>query len=179
MSACWATYESPLGPLTLVAREGELRQLRFPGYGARLREELRRPAALAGTLGQLEQYFAGERRAFELPLELVGSPFQRQVWEQLLEIPYGTTVSYGELARRIGRPDDARKVGAAVGRTPVPIVVPCHRVIGSNGDLTGYGGGLQRKRALLEIEASVAAGRPPEPAWEFRQLTLAPGARPA
>jgi methylated-DNA-[protein]-cysteine S-methyltransferase len=172
MSTRWARYESPLGPLTLVADESRLRQLRFPGRGGGLSEDRHSPEAFAAPLEQLRQYFAGERQVFELPLELVGSSFQRQVWAQLLEIPYGTTISYKELAQRVGRPGEAREVGTAVGRTPTPILVPCHRVIASNGDLTGYGGGLPRKRALLDLEASVAAGRPPEPAWEFRQLSI-------
>jgi methylated-DNA-[protein]-cysteine S-methyltransferase len=172
MSTLWARYESPLGPLTLVARESRLRQLRFPSHSGGLSEERHNQGAFAAALEQLRQYFAGERQVFELPLELVGSPFQRQVWAQLLEIPYGTTISYKELAQRVGRPGEAREVGAAVGRTPTPILVPCHRVIASSGDLTGYGGGLPRKRALLDLEASVAAGRPPQPAWEFRQMSL-------
>jgi methylated-DNA-[protein]-cysteine S-methyltransferase len=172
MSTRWARYESPLGPLTLVAEESRLRQLRFPGRGGGLSEDRHSPEAFAAALEQLRHYFAGERQVFELPLELVGSAFQRQVWAQLQEIPYGTTISYKELAQRVGRPGEAREVGSAVGRTPLPILVPCHRVIASNGDLTGYGGGLPRKRALLDLEASVAAGRPPEPAWEFRQLSL-------
>jgi methylated-DNA-[protein]-cysteine S-methyltransferase len=119
MEVFWSRYESPIGPLTLVEQAGKLRGLRFPGRGDRLAEERRRPAGLAAASRQLEQYFAGERRVFELPVELLGSPFQLQVWEQLLEIPYGETVSYGELARRIGEPGKAREVGAAVGRTPV------------------------------------------------------------
>lgn len=172
MSAYWATYESPLGPLTLIGQDGVLRQLRFPGRAARLREEHRRPDVLAEALGQLGEYFSGERQSFELPLDLIGSPFQRQVWEQLQAIPYGTTVSYGELSQRIGGAGDAREVGAAVGRTPLPILVPCHRVIGANGDLVGYGGGLERKQTLLDLEARVAAGLTPEPAWAFRQLSL-------
>jgi methylated-DNA-[protein]-cysteine S-methyltransferase len=172
MSTRWARYESPLGPLTLVAQEDRLRQLRFPGRGGGLGEDRHSPEAFAAALEQLRQYFAGERQAFELPLELVGSPFQRQVWARLQEIPYGTTISYKELAQRVGRPGEAREVGTAVGRTPLPILVPCHRVIASNGDLTGYGGGLERKQALLDLEASVVAGRPPEPAWAFRQMTL-------
>ena len=173
MSAHWNIYESPIGRLTLVERDGRLRGLRFPGKGDRFAEEGRRPERLAVAARQLEQYFAGERQRFELPLELLGSPFQQRVWEELQTIPYGTTVSYGELAQRIGRPGKAREVGAAVGRTPVPIVVPCHRVIGADGALTGYGGGLHRKQALLDLEGRVAAGLPPEPAWTFRQLALA------
>jgi methylated-DNA-[protein]-cysteine S-methyltransferase len=174
MGTTWSTYESPIGPLTLVLRDRRLRQLRFPEERPGLSEELRRQREGAEAREQLEQYFAGERQAFELPIELVGSPFQRAVWEQLLAIPYGATVSYGELASRLDldHPEAARDVGAAVGRTPVPIVVPCHRVVAANGDLTGYRGGLDRKRALLGLETGVAAGRDPEPAWAFRQLAL-------
>jgi methylated-DNA-[protein]-cysteine S-methyltransferase len=169
---CWDVYESPIGPLTLIARDGGLRQLLFPRKGQRLSEELRRPQALAEAREQLEEYFAGERREFELPLEPQGAPTLRRVWEELREIPYGTTVSYKELAERVGRPGEAREIGTAVGRTPLPILIPCHRVIGSNGDLTGYGGGLHRKRALLDLEGRVAAGLDPEPAWAFKQLAL-------
>jgi methylated-DNA-[protein]-cysteine S-methyltransferase len=171
-NAYWTTYESPLGPLTLVGREGRLRRLHFPGQVGRLNEDLRCPEAFTEARDQLDEYFAGERRDFELPLDLLGSPFQRAVWEQLLAIPYGTTISYTELAQRVGRPDRVRAVGATVGRTPLPIVVPCHRVVAANGDLTGYLGGLQRKQALLDLEAQVAAGRTPEPAWAFRQMAL-------
>ena len=110
---------------------------------------------------QLTEYFSQERSAFDLPLALDGSGFQLRVWSALREIPFGETVSYGELATRIARPGedapDPRDVGAAVGRTPTPIVVPCHRVIGSDGSLVGYGGGLDRKRALLDLEASQLA----------------------
>jgi methylated-DNA-[protein]-cysteine S-methyltransferase len=155
MSACWDTYESPIGRLTLVEREGRLRAVRFPGAGDSFAAENRRPERLAEAVRQLEQYFGGERRRFELPLELLGSPFEQRVWEELRKIPFGSTLSYGELARRIGRPGQAREVGTAVGRTPVPIVVPCHRVIGADGSLTGYGGGLERKQALLDLERGV------------------------
>ncbi len=169
---CWDVYESPIGPLTLIARDGGLRRLLFPRKGQRLSEELRRPRELAAAREQLEQYFAGERRQFDLPLETVGAPSLRRVWEELRQIPYGTTVSYKELAERVGRPGEAREIGAAVGRTPLPILIPCHRVIGSGGDLTGYGGGLHRKQALLDLEGRVAAGLDPEPAWAFKQLAL-------
>jgi methylated-DNA-[protein]-cysteine S-methyltransferase len=111
-------------------------------------------AVLRAVSGQLEEYFAGERRAFDLPVRLAGSAFQRRVWEALSGIGYGETISYGELARRIGRPGAARAVGLANGRNPVSIVVPCHRVIGSGGALTGYGGGLERKARLLALEAT-------------------------
>jgi len=155
----WTVYESPLGPLTLVAGPKGLRGLSFPG---RLRvpgEAARRP--LPEIVGQLEAYFAGERRAFDLPLDLRGTPLQKEVWRRLLEIPYGTTTSYGELAGRVDPslfPPEvepwqrARVVGATNGRNPIAIVVPCHRVIGADGSLTGYGGGLRRKQALLDLE---------------------------
>jgi methylated-DNA-[protein]-cysteine S-methyltransferase len=171
---CWTVYESPLGPLTLLAGPAGLTGLHFPGRAARLDEARHRPGAFRSAVEQLERYFEGERRSFELELDLGGTPFQRTVWERLREIPYGRTISYSMLARSVGRPDGVRAVAAAVGRTPVPIVVPCHRAIGANGDLTGYGGGLERKRALLDLEARAAAGLAPEPAWAFRQMGLMP-----
>ena len=108
---------------------------------------------LAEARKQVGEYLAGERTTFDLPLRAGGTPFQREVWQALTEIPYGETITYGELARRIGRPDACRAVGLANGRNPISIVVPCHRVIGASGTLTGYGGGLARKRFLLELEA--------------------------
>ncbi len=163
----WTIYESPVGPLTLVAGPGGLTDLNFPG-------RMQVPAgatrgALPKVAEQLDGYFAGERREFGLGLEMRGTPLQKAVWRQLLEIPYGETISYGELASRIdwdGYDPDvepykrARVVGAANGRNPVSIVVPCHRVIGADGSLTGYGGGLERKRALLDLERGVAAPAP-------------------
>jgi methylated-DNA-[protein]-cysteine S-methyltransferase len=107
---------------------------------------------LPATALQLDEYFAGKRRAFDLPLQLQGTEFQRRVWRVLLEIPYGVTWSYGQLAKRIGNPNASRAVGLANGQNPVSILVPCHRVIGANGSLTGYGGGLERKRWLLAHE---------------------------
>jgi len=101
---------------------------------------------------QLEEYFAGERTIFDIPLAPEGAPFEREVWRALEEIPYGETVSYGEIARRVGQPTAARAVGTANGRNPIAVIVPCHRVIGADGSLTGYGGGLERKRLLLELE---------------------------
>ena len=144
-----ALYDSPLGVLTLRATARGLASIAFHPHAKGGGD----PALIAATARQLDEYFAGERRAFDLPLDLAGSEFQQGVWAQLRRIPYGETVSYGELARRAGRPDVVRAVAAAVGRTPVPIVVPCHRVIGADGSLTGYGGGLPRKRALLDLEA--------------------------
>jgi methylated-DNA-[protein]-cysteine S-methyltransferase len=172
MTTVWDVYESPLGPLTIEAVAGGITALSFPGRGPARDERRRDPAALADAVGQLEDYFAGERQAFELPLDLRGTPFQRRVWAQLQRLPYGTTVTYAELAAAIGRPDIVRAVAAAVGRTPVPIVVPCHRVVGAGGALTGYGGGLRRKAALLDLERRVATGLAPEPAWALRQLAL-------
>jgi methylated-DNA-[protein]-cysteine S-methyltransferase len=175
----WMSYESPIGPLTLVAGQRGIVSLGFPG-------RLRPPAGAAKrpmpeTVDQLEAYFAGELRTFDLALDLHGTALQTAVWRELLEIPYGTTTSYGELAGRIDeslyRSDvepyrRARVVGAANGRNPVPIIVPCHRVIGADGSLTGYGGGLRRKQALLDLERRSLAGEALDPNWSHRQLAL-------
>jgi methylated-DNA-[protein]-cysteine S-methyltransferase len=168
----WTTYESPLGPLTLIGGPDGLSALDFPGRGAALDETLRRPEAFTAVVDQLEQYFVGTRTEFNLPLDLHGTPFQRRVWARLAAIPYGETISYGRLAEAIGRPDRVRAAAAAVGRTPVPIIVPCHRVIAANGDLTGYGGGLHRKQALLALEAATRRREPPPAVWAYRQLSL-------
>ena len=152
----WTIHESPVGPLTLIGDALVLTGVHFEGYAHGLGADRREPEAppLAAAAAQLDEYFAGERRDFDLELDLEGTEFQRAVWDELLRIPYGETMSYGELARRLGRPERVRAVGAANGRNPVAIVVPCHRVIGADGSLTGYGGGLDRKRALLAIEGS-------------------------
>jgi methylated-DNA-[protein]-cysteine S-methyltransferase len=172
----WSTYESPLGDLTLVAGPRGLRTIAFPGHDEPHLQQPRDPAApvLVDTALQLDEYFAGERRSFELPLDLgdQGTPFQRTVWSELTRIPFGATTSYGAVARAIGRLDRIRAVGGAVGRVPVPIVVPCHRVIGSSGDLVGYGGGLDRKQMLLELEARVSGSEPLPALWSARQLAL-------
>jgi methylated-DNA-[protein]-cysteine S-methyltransferase len=168
----WTVYESPLGPLTLTGDEEALRSLSFPGRGGPLDEARHDPAPFADALRQLEEYFAGDRQHFELALALEGTGFQRRVWTELQAVSYGATCSYVELAARVGRPDRVRAVGAAVGRTPVPIIVPCHRVIGADGSLTGYGGGLQRKQALLDLEAAVSGGAVAAPVWAGRQLSL-------
>lgn len=149
------TLDSPLGELTLVS-DGEALT------GLYMTEQRHRPELPAATAGddpvlaeasrQLAEYFDGTRRDFDLPLRPAGTPFQRTVWAALREIPYGETAGYGELAARIGRPGAARAVGLANGRNPIAIVVPCHRVIGAAGSLTGYGGGLERKRYLLSLE---------------------------
>lgn len=147
--------ESPIGPLTLVAQDGALaglymdKQRHLPPADTFGEPD---PGPLRAAATQVEEYFAGRRTEFDLPLALGGTPFQRTVWEALREIPYGETVSYRELAERIGRPTAVRAVGLANGKNPISIVVPCHRVVGSGGDLTGYGGGIARKRHLLEFE---------------------------
>jgi methylated-DNA-[protein]-cysteine S-methyltransferase len=172
----WSTYESPLGLLTLVAGPRGLRSISFPGGGAPSEgrdEAAHDPGAFADVTRQLDEYFSGERRAFDVTLDLdQGTPFARSVWAEIARIPYGSTTSYGAIARAIGRLDRVRAVGSAVGRTPVPIIVPCHRVIGTTGDLVGYGGGLQRKVALLELEARVSGREPLAALWDARQLAL-------
>jgi methylated-DNA-[protein]-cysteine S-methyltransferase len=152
---------SPVGPLRLVADVHGLRQIRFEHERhpkAMAVHWQRSGAAVAFARIQLEQYFAGEREIFELPLHPLGTAFQLAVWSALARIPYGVTISYGELARRIGKPAAMRAVGAANGRNPLPIVLPCHRVIGSDGSLTGFAGGLPTKRFLLELEHALPTG---------------------
>jgi methylated-DNA-[protein]-cysteine S-methyltransferase len=153
----WTMYSSPIGPLTLRGDAHVLTAIHFPGRVGGLGEASRDPAAFAEPIRQLDEYFDGQRRAFEIEVSLDGTPFERAVWGELLKIPYGTTTSYGALAKAIGCPERVRDVGGAIGRTPVPIVVPCHRVVASDGALTGYGGGLERKRALLDLEAGQLA----------------------
>jgi methylated-DNA-[protein]-cysteine S-methyltransferase len=168
----WEVYESPFGPLTLIAGRAGLQSLHFPGRAPDLSRADREPAVFTDAIEQLRQYFDGERQRFEIELDLTGTPFQRGVWQQLLQIPYGTTVSYTALARSVGRLDRIRAVAAAVGQTPVPIIVPCHRVVAADGGLTGYVGGLQRKAALLDLEAQATAGLPYLPGSAFRQIAL-------
>lgn len=124
-------------------------------------------AILHQTRTQLAEYFAGTRQTFDVPLDPVGTPFQQRVWLALREIPYGVTISYGTLANRIGNPRAVRAVGLANGRNPISIIVPCHRVIGASGQLTGYGGGLDRKRYLLELERAI---NPPAPALPLQPI---------
>jgi methylated-DNA-[protein]-cysteine S-methyltransferase len=141
--------ETPIGPLWLEAAGGGLRAIAFEGpAGASLDDAL-----LAEAEEQLRAYFAGELRQFDLPITPVGTAFQRRMWDAVAAIPYGTTTTYSALAAGIGSPRASRAVGAANGRNPLPIVVPCHRVIGASGALTGYGGGLGVKLALLALEA--------------------------
>jgi methylated-DNA-[protein]-cysteine S-methyltransferase len=153
-------YSSPVGTLVLTSDGQALTGLHLPhhdggpaplsGPGWR-----RDDSAFRAAREQLDAYFAGELRAFRVPMNMAGTPFQRLAWQGLLTIPYGATISYAEQARRIGRPGASRAVGAANGRNPIAIIVPCHRVIGADGSLTGYGGGLDMKEWLLEHEASV------------------------
>jgi methylated-DNA-[protein]-cysteine S-methyltransferase len=164
MSRTHAVMDSPLGELTLVGDDGALAGVYFAGQRNRPRpERLGRlaPPEFAEPVRQLGEYFAGRRTAFELDLDTHGDPFDRQVWALVAAIPYGQTRSYGELARELGDPGLAQQVGIANARNRLCIVVPCHRVIGADGKLTGYAGGLVRKRALLELEsmARVPAGR--------------------
>ncbi len=151
----WTTHATPIGTLTLTASEAGLTGVCFPRERTALPPAARADAPFAAVVRQLDEYFAGARTAFDLPLDpATGSDFARSVWREVEGIPYGHTISYAELARRVGRPGHVRAVGGANARNPLPIVVACHRVIGSRGDLTGYAGGLDRKRALLDLEAS-------------------------
>ena len=169
-------YESPIGALTLTGDGTALTGLWFPGRGPAHAETDQRREDFAQAIAQLEAYFAGARRAFDLCLRPRGTPFQRRVWSELERIPYGTTTTYGALARRLGDKRgewvSPRAVGAANGANPISIIVPCHRVIGSDGSLTGYGGGLQRKRALLDLETGGAVGDAPPAGWGHRQTAL-------
>ena len=155
--------DSPLGPLLLTSDGIAMTGLYLKptgdlirGAGAARGDDV---TPFAAARVQLAAYFAGQLREFDLPLAPRGTPFQQRVWAALREIPYGSTLSYGEVARRIGHPGGARAVGLANGSNPIAIIVPCHRVIGSNGRLVGYGGGLENKQALLAMEAAVAAGQ--------------------
>ncbi|MFB4316377.1 methylated-DNA--[protein]-cysteine S-methyltransferase [Actinomadura sp. 21ATH] len=154
------TIESPVGPLTLVMTGNALTGLYMNAQRHRPPEETfgvpaDGDATFTPIAEQLSAYFAGELTTFTLPVAFQGTPFQQRVWNALLEIPYGETVTYGTLARELGKPSASRAVGLANGRNPISIIVPCHRVVGSTGGLTGYGGGLDRKRYLLDFEKRV------------------------
>jgi len=152
-----AVIDSPVGALTLVGHDGALTGVYFPEHVRRPEQESFGPrddGAFPLAEAQLAEYFAGTRTAFDLELAPRGNGFQRKVWAQLIEIPYGQTRTYGQLATALGDPGLARAVGAANGQNPLSIIVPCHRVVGSNGKLTGYAGGLQRKAFLLELETA-------------------------
>lgn len=148
-------YQSPIGRLMLIGKNGVLEELLFPNEvqdklidsGFQHNEKIFEP-----VLKQLREYFAGKRQHFSLKLSPNGTEFQHRVWQELCNIPYGQTTSYGEVAARLGNPKGGRAVGMANGKNPIPIIVPCHRVIGKDGSLTGFGGGLDIKRQLLELE---------------------------
>jgi len=176
---CYLRHDSPVGPLLVAASKNGLhavymsRQRHVPdnaeqNWQSASRDHPAQLAILERAVQQLDEYFAGKRSDFDLPLDLVGSQFQRSVWKGLCGIGFGETISYGELARRIGKPKAVRAVGLANGRNPVSIIVACHRVIGADGSMTGYGGGIDRKRFLLALE-SRTMGRAKEP----EQLILA------
>ena len=155
MPSAYAYLNSPVGTLLLACDSSGLRRIKFPNPGgpARPRPEWREDwSCLAEPIRQLRAYFAGDLESFDLPLAPEGTAFQQRVWSELCTIPYGGTISYGELAKRIGNPKASRAVGLANGSNPIPIVIPCHRVIGANGKLTGYGGGLAVKEKLLALE---------------------------
>jgi len=152
---CYTELKSPIGPIFIEGTEDAVTGLHLAGHKHwnGLKEGSRpSDAAFAEVRAQLDQYFAGDRREFEVSLKLAGTPFQDRVWQALCAIPYGETITYGELACRVGVPSASRAVGAANGRNPVSILVPCHRVVATNGKLTGYGGGLEAKRWLLDWE---------------------------
>lgn len=152
-----ALCQTPVGRLTLVAGDAGLRRVLWPAEAPPPEARPGTDPVLAAAAAQLGEYFAGARTRLDLPLDLAGTAFQRRAWLALTAIPYGTTRSYGAQARRLGRPGAARAVGAANARNPLPIVLPCHRLVGARGALTGFAGGLEVKRALLAHEARVAA----------------------
>jgi methylated-DNA-[protein]-cysteine S-methyltransferase len=157
MTATHTTIDSPLGELTLTARDGVLSGLYFPGHWYMPASEVfgaRSARGFERTEEQLGEYFAGKRTDFELATTSAGDEFQRRVWGLIDRVPYGQTTTYGAMAAELGDSALARKVGGAVGRNPLSIVVPCHRVVGKDGRLTGYAGGLARKRSLLELEGA-------------------------
>lgn len=159
MTLAYKRTDSPVGELKLIATDSALvavlwhtsKPIRF---GSETLIENKNHPVLQTTEQQLNEYFAGDRKSFSIPLDMRGTRFQKDVWEALLAIPFGHTCSYLDLAKQLGNPNATRAVGAANGRNPIPIIVPCHRVIGSSGKLTGFGGGLDRKALLLKLESS-------------------------
>ncbi len=164
MTTTYHDFEIPLGTLRLVGTKESVDRIELPNRAAEPPDAAWvvsngvLPAALADAKRQIEEYFAGERREFDLPLTLEGTEFQRRVWAELRRIPFGETISYGTLAERIEKPSGSRAVGQANGRNRLPIVVPCHRVISHDGKLGGYGGGLRTKQALLDLERRAVEG---------------------
>lgn len=153
--------DSPIGRMLLVGEKGVLEELHFANSTEQLQiptEWQKDESYFEETLRQLHQYFNGERREFDLPIAAKGTPFQEQVWRELRKIPYGETSNYGAIAERIGNPKACRAVGMANSKNPIPIIIPCHRIIGKNGSLTGFGGGLDVKKQLLDLEQESLAG---------------------
>lgn len=152
----YACLDTPIGTLLIAGDDAALHRITFPQRGRAAKPEPEWQESQRGPVGeamrQIREYFAGTRAEFDLPLAPAGTPFQRSVWRQLQQIPYGETISYGELARRVGNPKASRAVGSANGANPLPIVIPCHRVIASDGTLGGFGGGRPTKQTLLALE---------------------------
>ncbi|MCG3172211.1 MAG: Methylated-DNA--protein-cysteine methyltransferase [Myxococcota bacterium] len=172
---CHTTLPSPLGLLTLEASTHGLSKVLFPNEKASTSTRFvhaEEHPILQQAARELNAWFRGELQRFEVPLDPRGTEFQSRVWRQLLAIPFGETRSYAWLAREIGNPDAVRAVGAANGRNPIAIIIPCHRVIGSSGELTGYGGGLPIKQWLLEHERRISGLTEPSPSWRQTALTL-------
>ena len=166
---CSTTIDSPIGPLTIVASERGVRAVLWPSddrFASEPTQEDPHHPVVAAAAAQLAEYFAGVREEFDVPLDPIGTEFQRSAWDALRSIPYATTVSYGEQAARMGDRRKARAVGAANGRNPISIIVPCHRVVGANGSLTGFAGGVDTKAWLLAHERRVVSG------------VITPGVRP-
>jgi len=180
----WSRADTPLGPVTLARSATGLAGLWFDGQKHAPPPAIDAPrrdddALLAEAARQLSDYFAGRRRCFELPLDAAGTPFQRRVWQALGDIPCGATTSYGAIAAALGVPQARRAVGAAIGRNPIGIVVPCHRVLGGDGSMTGYAGGLERKAALLRLEQALASPSQSQPALRPREAAAHRRARHA
>ncbi len=151
----YCAYDTPIGRLVISGEKGKVEQLLFPLEALNFEPDSAWEydrTCFKEILSQLDDYFAGKRKTFSLNLHPIGTEFQKKVWSELEKIPYGETINYGELAKRIGNPKASRAVGAANGKNPIPIVIPCHRVIGKNGSLTGFGGGLDIKKQLLDLE---------------------------
>ena len=159
----YAYLETPIGTLLIAGDTAAVQRITFPQHGRAAKAEPAWQESQRGPVGeairQLREYFAGKRATFDLPLAPEGTAFQRGVWRKLQEIPYGETISYGELARRVGNPKAARAVGSANGANPLPIVIPCHRVIAGDGSLGGFGGGLPTKQTLLNLELRASVAR--------------------
>ncbi len=156
MSKDYTTYTpSPLGTLQITAEEHGLTAINYRDESPTESSDQQQHPVLAKTVDQLNEYFEGQRKTFDLPLVLKGTDFQQKVWKQLQQIPYGQTITYGELAKRLGDPQKARAVAGANGLNPIPIIIPCHRVIGTDNKITGYSGGIERKEFLLKLEGAL------------------------